>query len=78
MTFRFSLSTRQDVAAVLAASLIAAAATARAQPAPPGATRQTNVPAAVAAQLAPVTITGNYDNAVGTSDTASQGSVTPG
>jgi len=32
-------------------------------------------PTAVA-QLAPVTVTGNYDNAVGSSDAASQGSVT--
>ena len=43
--------------------------------APPATAQQQTVAAAAPAQLAPVTVQGNYDNAVGTSDAASQGSV---
>ncbi len=66
----FDLSTvarrRAPALAALAATL-AFAAGARAQSASP----DTGV-----AQLAPITVLGNYDNAVGSSDAASQGSVT--
>ncbi|MBC8057352.1 MAG: TonB-dependent receptor [Rhizobiales bacterium] len=55
--------------ALACAALLALAATARGQVAPPAA-------AASATQLPPVTVQGNYDNAVGSSDAASQGSVT--
>jgi hypothetical protein len=46
---------------------VAAGGSARAQPASAG---------TAVAQLAPITVRGNYDNGVGTSDAASQGSVT--
>jgi len=51
--------------AIAAAALLALAAHAQQLPPPPTAT-----------QLQPVTVLGNYDNAVGSSDAASQGSVT--
>jgi outer membrane receptor protein involved in Fe transport len=61
----------------LAAALLTVAAIAQAQPTANSAAAAPAVTvAATAAQLEPVSVTGSYNNAVGSSDAASQGSVT--
>lgn len=64
--------------ALAAAALVAAATCTQAPPASASteAASSPAVAAAAPAQLAPVSVTGNYDNPVGSSDAASQGSVT--